>query len=122
MVSSTRTYVLEYGLTRADLSLVRATIPNVNRVVLCVRWPIRCRGAARGCPAVFGTEPAFFRHPPHQDRPRPAPFSWSMKRRPRRYASSETSVAAQVVSLTRIPLGKQSMLTDRPTSSLPTKW
>jgi len=61
VVGSTRTYVLAYGLTRPDLALIRATIPNVNRVVPLreVAYQVQ-RGGARLPAAAFGTEPAFF--------------------------------------------------------------
>jgi putative ABC transport system permease protein len=61
VVGTQRSYVLEYGLTRADLALMRATIPGVNRVI-----PLRevayqvVYGSARFQSQVFGAEPAFF--------------------------------------------------------------
>ncbi len=61
VVGSQRSYVLEYGLTRSDLALMRETIPGVQRVI-----PLRevayqtLYGSARCQSQVFGAEPVFF--------------------------------------------------------------
>lgn len=61
VVGSQRSYILEYGLTRSDLTLLKETIPNVQRVIPLREVAYRIQsGGSRFDGRVFGSEPAFF--------------------------------------------------------------
>ncbi|HOQ85294.1 MAG TPA: ABC transporter permease [Phycisphaerae bacterium] len=60
-VASDNSRILEYGLTANDLTVIRATIPHVNRVVALreVAFDVR-RGAQSFSATVVGADPQFF--------------------------------------------------------------
>ncbi len=61
-ITQASSYVLAYGLTRADLDLIRTTIPHVQHVVPLREVAFECSfGAVQFPSAIVGTEPAFFR-------------------------------------------------------------
>jgi putative ABC transport system permease protein len=58
--SSSRSWAIEYGLTRADVRAVRETVPGVRRVVPRRDLPMELwNGARHVTGVVFGTDPAY---------------------------------------------------------------
>jgi putative ABC transport system permease protein len=61
-ISEKQSWGLEYGLTRADLAVIRETAPHVERIVPLREVANEARyGAIRHSAAIVGADPAFFR-------------------------------------------------------------